>query len=109
MADLVKVLGQVALPATTLTDLYTVPALTQTTVSSITVCNLGGSQTSFRVAIAVGGVADDPEQYLYYDLLIPSADTFIATIGVTLGPADVVRGYAAAANVTMQVFGVETT
>ena len=38
MSDSLKVLGQSAPSATTETDFYTVPAQTQTTVSSIVVC-----------------------------------------------------------------------
>ena len=39
MSDSLKVLGQIAPAATTETDLYTVPAATQTTVSSIVIAN----------------------------------------------------------------------
>ena len=39
MSDTLKVLGQQAPAGTTETILYTVPAATQTTISSIVVCN----------------------------------------------------------------------
>ena len=35
MADAIKVLGQLDVSATTITTLYTVPDLTQTTISSL--------------------------------------------------------------------------
>lgn len=107
MADTLKVLGQAALSATTLTDVYTVPALTQATVSSVTVCNQGNTSTTFRISIAVAGAADNAKQYTHYDVSIPANDTFIATVGFTLGAADVVRFYAGNGNLSAGVFGVQ--
>ena len=43
MADNLKVLGQLDPAATTVTTLYTVPDMTQTTVSSIVAANRTGS------------------------------------------------------------------
>ena len=48
-----KVLGQSKPGATTLTDAYTVPALTQATISSIVVTNQSSVATSFRISIAI--------------------------------------------------------
>lgn len=53
MTDVIKVLGQVAPSATTTTNLYTAPDLAQTTVSSLVVCNRGGSGGTFRVSVHV--------------------------------------------------------
>lgn len=108
MAETRKVLGQSALAAATLTDVYTVPGATQAVVSSVTICNRGAA-TTFRLAVAVAGLADTAKQYIYYDVALPANDTFIATVGVTLGAADVIRAYAASANVSANVYGVEIT
>ena len=43
MSDSLKVLGQAAPAATTETVLYTVPDMSQTTVSSIVICNRNNS------------------------------------------------------------------
>lgn len=102
-----KVLGQAALAATTLTAVYTVPALTQAVVSSVTVCNRGATNATFRVSVSVAGAADDPKQYLYYDVALPANDSFVLTLGIALGAADIVKAYASTANVTVNVFGVE--
>lgn len=107
MAETRKTLGQEALPATTLTDVYTVPGATSAVVSSISVCNRAASDTTFRLSVAQAGAADATEQYLYYDVTLPANDTFVATIGVTLAATDVVRAYAVSANVSVNVFGVE--
>lgn len=109
MADILKVLAQSAPLATTLTDLYTVPALTQVAVSSIVICNRGGSATKFRVSVAPAGAVDATSQYIYYDQSVPATDTFVATIGITLATTDKVRVYANNANLTFSLFGTEVT
>lgn len=107
MASTYKVLAQSKPIATTLTDAYTVPGATQATVSSLVVTNQSATATSFRVAIAIAGAADTPKQYLYYDVAIPGNDTFVATVGVTLGAADVIRVYNTLATLSFNFFGVE--
>ena len=102
-----KVLGQANPAATTITDLYTVPAFTSAIASSIIICNTSSTQTSFRVSISVAGAATTNKDYIYYDLLIGGNDTFIATIGVTLSTTDVVRIYASSANLAFSLYGSE--
>ena len=109
MASTFKILGQSKPSATTLTDAYTVPALTSATVSTITVANQSATATSFRISVAIGGAADTPAQYLYYDIAIPGNDTFATTIGITLGAGDVIRVYNTLATCSFNIFGVETT
>jgi hypothetical protein len=109
MADTNKILGQSAPGATTPTTLYTVPAATSTTVSSIVVCNRGGSATTFRISLAPGGAGDATSQYLYYDVAIAGNDTFAFTGGLTLATTDLIRVYAGNANLTFSVYGVEVT
>ena len=55
MADNLKVLGQLDPSATTTTVLYTVPDMTQTTVSSIVAANRTGSAITFRLSVHVAG------------------------------------------------------
>lgn len=104
-----KVLGQSKPSAASLTACYTVPALTQATVSSITVCNQSAAQTSFRISVAVAGAADTASQYLYYDVVVPGNNSFVATIGLSLGAGDVVRVYNTLANCSFSVFGCEVS
>ena len=109
MVDTIKVLGQTNPSATTLTNLYIVPASKSATISSVTICNTGSDATTFRISIAIGGEADSPKQYLYYDLPIPANDTFIATIGVTLATTDIVRVYGGNDDLSFNLFGVEVS
>ena len=103
-----KVLAQSAPGAATLTDAYTVPALTAVTVSTIVVTNRS-TATSFRLSIAVAGAGDATKQYLAYDTPLGANETQTFTLGVTLGAADVVRVYNTLATVSFNVFGVEIT
>jgi hypothetical protein len=107
MANVYKILGQSSPIATTETTLYTVPAATSTISSSISICNRGATQTTFRVSISQGGGVTANKDYLYYDVTLAGNDTFIATIGVTLAATDVVRIYSGNASLSFQLFGTE--
>lgn len=109
MADSLKILGSAAPVAATSTLLYTVPASTGTTISSITVCNTSATATSFRISVAAAGAALATNQYVYYDQLIDGNSTYTATIGVTLAATDVVRVYATLATLSFNAFGVEVS
>jgi hypothetical protein len=107
MPNVYKILGQFSPSATTETDLYTVPAATSAVCSSLSICNRGGTQTSFRVSISQGGAATANKDYLYYDVTLAGNDTFIATIGVTLAATDKIRVYSGNASLSFQVWGTE--
>ena len=109
MTDVIKVLGQADVSATTVTTLYTVPDLTQTTVSSLVICNRGGSGITFRVSIHVGGATADDKQFIFYDEDLAATTTRTVVIGMCLGQKDVVKVYSSAANVSFNLFGVETS
>jgi len=104
-----KVLGQSAPLATTMTDVYTVPAATEAIVSSLVVCNRDLTNTSFRIAVRPAGAALSDEHYQYYNSVIFNEDTFIATIGMTLEATDVISVYAADATLSFTVYGQEIT
>ena len=109
MADAIKVLGQLDVSATTTTTLYTVPDLTQTTVSSLVVCNRGGSGITFRVSVHVNGAGADDKQFIFYDEDLAATTTRTVVIGMCLGQKDIVKVYSSAANVSFNLFGVETS
>lgn len=109
MADTYKVLGQSNPSAATLTDAYTVPALTQVVGSSITIANRSATPTAFRLSIAVAGAANDNKQYIAYDTAIAANESKSYTVGFTLGATDVVRVYATLATLSFNIFGVEKT
>jgi hypothetical protein len=108
VSDIIKVLGQLDSAATTQETLYTVPDLTQTTVSSFLACNRTGSAITFRLRVNIAGASDDDKQFLYYDKSVAANTTFTAVIGMCFGQKDVVKTYASGVNMSFCLFGVET-
>ncbi len=102
-----KVLAQVAPSATTATTLYTNPALTSTVVSSITVCNRGGSSQTYRIAIRPNGETLATKHYIVYDKTLAANSTDTHTIGVTVDASDVITVYASTADFSFNAFGVQ--
>ena len=109
MTDVIKVLGQLDPAATTTTVLYTVPNLTQTTVSSLVICNRTGSGITFRVSVHVAGAGANDKQFLFFDQALAANTTRTVVIGICLGQTDVVKVYASAVDVSFNLFGVETS
>jgi hypothetical protein len=108
VSDIIKVLGQLDSAATTQETLYTVPDLTQTTISSFLACNRTGSAITFRLRVNIAGASDDDKQFLYYDKSVAANTTFTAVIGMCFGQKDVVKTYASGVNMSFTLFGVET-
>jgi len=109
MATTYKVLGQQNPAATTATTLYTVPAVTQAVVSSISVANLTATAATFRIAVQkaadVGSIVD--KQYIGYDITVGASDSTIITVGLTLAASDLIKVYASTATLSFQAFGSE--
>jgi len=103
-----KVLGQSAPTTTSEATLYTVPALTQTVVSSITVSNLTSTAANASVNICVNGAASSNANSILKTVSIPANAVASFTLGITLGAADVIRVTSGTANaLAFQAFGSE--
>jgi len=107
MATNYKVLGQSNPAATTATSLYTVPAATQTIVSTVVVTNQAATAGTYRIAVRVAGAALAASQYIAYDVSLPANASDTLTLGLTLGAADVVTVYASSATFSFSAFGSE--
>ena len=107
MATTYKVLGQSNPPATTATTLYTCPALTQTVISTISICNQAASQGTYRIAVRPNGATLAPEHYVVYDATIQANTTTAYTLGVTIDASDVVTIYASSSTMSFNAFGSE--
>lgn len=109
MATTYKVLGQLAPSATTATTLYTVPAATETIVSTIVVANRDSTSATYRIAIRPDGATLSNEHYIAYQVTVGASDSTTITLGITLNAADVVTVYASTANLSFNIFGSEIT
>jgi len=109
VSDSLKVLGQAAPAATTETILYTVPDMSQTTVSSIVICNRNNSNHHYRINVSVAGATTSNKEYLFYDNVINANTTEAHVIGITLNQTDEIKVYSDAAHLSFNLFGCETT
>lgn len=107
MATTYKIIGQSAPAATTETDLYTVPAATETIVSTIVVANRAATDATFRISISPNGAATANSQYIAYDLTCAGNGINAFTFGLTMDATDKIRVYASSANLTFSAFGTE--
>jgi hypothetical protein len=104
-----KVLGQVAPGATTDTTLYTVPAATETVVSTIIVANRAATSASYRIAIRPNAATLANQHYIAFDVTVGAGDSTTLTLGLTLDAADVITVRASTADLSFSAFGSEIT
>lgn len=102
-----KVLGQSAPSATTDTTLYTVPAATETIISTLTVCNRSATQVNIRIAIRPDGATLANSHYIAYDVPLNGNSIQAFTLGLTLNASDVITVRASTADTTFNAYGSE--
>ena len=104
-----KVLGQVAPSASVDTTLYTVPAQTQTVVSSIVVTNRSASAHTFDVAVRPDGASLTSQHYLAFQTNISGNSLTTLTLGITMDASDVLTVRSNLGSVSFSAFGSEIT
>ena len=102
-----KVLGQINPTANTLTTVYTVPAATQAVISTVTICNLANTASTFSLAVQPANAVISNKHYVNYQTTLPANDTVALTIGMTLATTDVISANCSTATVSVNVFGSE--
>lgn len=108
MPTIYKVLGQSAPSAATATTLYTVPASTDSIVSTINVVNTHASTTDvIRIAVRPAGAVLATQHYIVYGLSLSAGSTFTYTGGITLDATDVVTVYSTSGISSFSAFGSE--
>ena len=101
-----KVLGQLA-PASTSGDLYTVPSVTQTVVSTINVVNTGTTDSTISIAVRKDGASIATNQYIVSGLILNAKVTFAYTSGLTMDAADVITVSSTNNDCAFSAFGSE--
>lgn len=99
-------LGTAALTATTLTTVYTVPTGNYT-VCSISCTNRHTSSAKIRVAMSTSDTPN-PEDYIEYETSIIGYGVFERT-GLVLQAGLKLVVYADTANISVNVYGIETS
>lgn len=98
-------LGTADLSATTVTDVYTVPASTIASMN-ISVCNRNSTIAKVRLALSDTTVTQGADEYIEYDQAIP-ANGVLERTGIILDASKIVTAYSDSANVSVVVTGVE--
>lgn len=110
MATVRKILGQSKPAATTDATLYTVPAATDTVVSSIVIAEVNAVATTFRVCVdSAGGTTTVNSKAVAWNVAVPANGIVSLTLGITLAAAATIVVQAGTANVTFTAFGQENT
>ncbi len=108
MATSYKILGQSAPADTNDANLYTVPAGTETVISTLSVTNDTGSTATFRIYLRKNGAAAGAVNALYFDAPLAANSTMLATAGFTLSAGDIITVRTGTGNALgFQAFGSE--
>jgi hypothetical protein len=107
MATSYKVLGQITPSAASATTLYTVPAATQTVVSTLIACNQNTAVCTIRVAIRPDGATLESKHYLVYDATLAAQQTITFTLGITADASDVLTVQSSNSVTSFNAFGSE--
>jgi len=92
--------------ANTLTTLYTVPADTQSIISTINVCNTASTDATYRIAVTSGG-SPVLGNYIVYGATIAGNETVAFTQGITMDAGDILAVFANTASVAFNAFKME--
>ena len=109
MANVYKILGQVADASANDVELYLVPSSTEAVVSTIVVCNREAANNTFRIATKTDNSSVATTDYVAYDSVINGNDTITLTLGITLQAGAEISVGASDANVTFQAYGTQIT
>lgn len=109
MAETLKRLGATVVAANTNTQLYGPDASTTGVASTISVCNRGGTDRTFRLAHvdngAIGAIAN--EDYFAYDQIILANSSLFFQLGITFSGDDTILCRASHADVNFIAWGSE--
>jgi len=107
-----KILGQVQPGANALTTIYTVPASTNTVVTTITICNQSANNLTVNVAANISGDAVTTKNFLITSYNLEAAETLVleprlAMLAGSLLSANITGANASTSNVSVNAYGVE--
>ena len=88
MPTIYKVLAQSAPGNTSAINVYTVPAATNTIISTLMVCNRATVNASYNIAIQPAGAALANQHYIAFNSIVPANDSIALTVGMSLAATD---------------------
>lgn len=110
MATAYKILGQSAPSDTNNSNLYIVPNLTSTVISTLLITNTDTSEATCRIYARKNGEAASKSNAIIYDGSILPNDLKAITVGITLNSGDVITVQSSVPDsLTFQAFGSEVS
>lgn len=107
MTTKLKVLGQTNPAANTWNLVYAVPSNNTAVISTITVCNTGVANAQFSLAVQPANAAISTKHYVAYNTTVPSYDTVVLTLGLSMGSTDTLSANASTTSLAIGAFGTE--
>lgn len=110
MPTIYKVLAQSSPTTTSIANVYTVPAATNTIISTLMICNRSAGNASYNIAVVPGGAAIANQHYIAFNSLVPANDSIALTVGISLAATDniaIQANTAGANNLGFSLFGTE--
>ena len=101
-----KILGQIVGVANTNSNVYVVPASTNTVVNLISICNGTGSAVLIDLVARPSTEALATKHFILKALTIPAADTLVLDTGVALQTSAILSANVTGANATSSAAGV---
>lgn len=102
-------LGTADLAATTITDVYTVPASTKASCN-VNFANRNASTVAIRLALSDTSATQGNDEFLFYDLNLGPVGSSNSTASYTalmMDAGKIITAYSDASNVSVVVTGVE--
>ena len=88
MPTVYKILAQSAPSTSSIANVYTVPAATNTVISTLMICNRSAGNASYNIAVVGGGAAIANQHYIAFNSVVPANDSIALTVGMSLGVGD---------------------
>lgn len=88
MPTIYKILAQSSPSSTAIANVYTVPAATNTVISTLMICNRATVNASYNIAVVGAGAAIANQHYVAFNSVVPANDSIALTVGMSLGATD---------------------
>ena len=107
MANIHKVLGQINPSANTLTNVYVTGTGTSAIVSTITIRNLNGANSSYSLVVRPNNESLDNKHYIIRGGIIPARELISITGAVTMNAGVILAANTNSSSISFNAYGVE--
>ena len=112
MPNTYKRLGAINPSANTQTNVYVIPAATQSVISTVAICNQTATATTYSLALMDSSqfnAAAPAATWLVRNAALAASDTIFLTVGLTANAGSVLAANTLSASISFAAFGSEIT